>query len=69
VAISRFRTIFFSDPATVSGHERGRRQPERRDEALRTVERLRESLATHYSDERSMVFDSRSWLITARRRR
>jgi SAM-dependent methyltransferase len=38
-------------------------------EAARTVERLRETLAAHYSEERGVVFDSRSWLITARRRR
>jgi SAM-dependent methyltransferase len=38
-------------------------------EAVRTVERLRETLAAHYSDERGVVLDSRSWLITARRRR
>ena len=38
-------------------------------EAARTVERLREMLAAHYSDERGLVLDSRSWLITARRRR
>ena len=38
-------------------------------EAARTVERLRETLAAHYSDERGVVLDSRSWLITARRRR
>ena len=37
-------------------------------EAARTVERLRETLAAHYSDERGVVLDSRSWLITARRR-
>ncbi len=37
--------------------------------AARTVERLREMLAAHYSDERGVVLDSRSWLITARRRR
>ena len=36
-------------------------------EAARTVERLREMLAAHYSDERGVVLDSRSWLITARR--
>jgi SAM-dependent methyltransferase len=35
-------------------------------EAARTVERLREMLAEHYSDERGVVLDSRSWLITAR---
>ena len=38
-------------------------------EAGRTVERLRVTLAAHYSDERGVSFDSRSWLITARRRR
>src|ERR671915_654633 len=38
-------------------------------EAARTVERLRETLAAHYSDERGVMLDSRSWLITARRRR
>jgi SAM-dependent methyltransferase len=38
-------------------------------DAARTVERLRETLAAHYSDERGVVLDSRSWLITARRRR
>jgi SAM-dependent methyltransferase len=37
-------------------------------EAARTVERLRETLAAHYSDERGVVLDSRSWLVTARRR-
>ncbi len=35
------------------------------DEAARTVERLRETLAEHYSADRGVVFDSRSWLITA----
>jgi hypothetical protein len=38
-------------------------------EAARTVGRLRETLAAHYGDERGVVLDSRSWLITARRRR
>jgi SAM-dependent methyltransferase len=38
-------------------------------EAARTVERLRETLAAHHSDERGVVLASRSWLITARRRR
>jgi SAM-dependent methyltransferase len=37
-------------------------------EVARTVERLRAMLAAHYSDERGVVLDSRSWLITARRR-
>ena len=35
-------------------------------EAARTVERLRELLAAHCTDDRGVVFDSRSWLITAR---
>jgi SAM-dependent methyltransferase len=38
-------------------------------EAARTVERLRAMLAAHYSDEGGVVLDSRSWLITAGRRR
>jgi hypothetical protein len=38
-------------------------------EAARTVERLRETLAAHYSDERGVVLDSRLWLITGQRRR
>jgi SAM-dependent methyltransferase len=38
-------------------------------DAARTVERLRATLAAHYSDERGVVLDSRSWLISARRRR
>jgi SAM-dependent methyltransferase len=38
-------------------------------DAARTVARLRETLAAHYSDERGVVLDARSWLITARRRR
>jgi SAM-dependent methyltransferase len=37
-------------------------------EAARTVERLRETLAAHYSDEHGVLLDSRSWLVTARRR-
>jgi SAM-dependent methyltransferase len=39
------------------------------DEANRTVERLRGMLAAHHGDERGVVLDGRSWLITARRRR
>jgi SAM-dependent methyltransferase len=35
-------------------------------EAGRAVERLREMLAAHYSDERGVALDARSWLITAR---
>lgn len=38
-------------------------------EAGRTVERLRDMLAAHHSQENGVVLDSRSWLITARRRR
>ena len=37
-------------------------------EAARTVKRLRETLAAHHSDERGVVLDARSWLLTARRR-
>ena len=37
-------------------------------EAARAVERLRETLAAHHSEERGVALDSRSWLITARRR-
>jgi SAM-dependent methyltransferase len=37
------------------------------DEAARTVERLREMLAAHYSDDRGVALDARSWLVTARR--
>jgi SAM-dependent methyltransferase len=36
-------------------------------EAARIVERLRETLVAHYTDERGVALDSRSWLITARR--
>ena len=38
-------------------------------EAARTVERLRETLAAHHTDEHGVVLDSRCWLITAQRRR
>jgi SAM-dependent methyltransferase len=38
------------------------------DETDRAVERLREALAAHYRAEHGVVFDSRSWLITARRK-
>jgi len=37
--------------------------------AARTVERLRETLAAHYTREGGVALDSRSWLISARRRR
>ena len=37
--------------------------------AARTVERLREMLAAHYRHELGVVLNSRSWLITAGRRR
>ncbi len=39
------------------------------DEAVRTVERLSTMLAAHYSCEHGVTLDSRSWLITGRRRR
>jgi SAM-dependent methyltransferase len=38
------------------------------DEAARAIERLREMLAAHYNDGRGVLLDSRSWLVTARRR-
>ncbi len=38
-----------------------------RSDATLAVERLRETLAAHYSDARGVVFASRAWLITARR--
>ena len=34
-------------------------------EATRTVERLRDVLAAHHTDDRGVALDSRSWLITA----
>ena len=37
-------------------------------ESALAVGRLREMLAAHHSDERGVALDSRSWLITARRR-
>jgi len=37
-------------------------------EAARTIERLRAMLAAHHSPEHGVALDSRSWLITARRR-
>jgi SAM-dependent methyltransferase len=37
-------------------------------ESARVVERLRETLVAHYNVERGVVFDARSWVITARRR-
>ncbi len=36
-------------------------------DAARTVARLRETLAAHYTVERGVALPSRSWLITARR--
>jgi SAM-dependent methyltransferase len=36
-------------------------------EAARAVERLRDMLAAHFSDEHGVALDSRSWLVTARR--
>jgi SAM-dependent methyltransferase len=37
-------------------------------EAAKAVGRLRNMLEAHYDDERGVVLDARSWLITARRR-
>jgi len=39
------------------------------DEASGAVERLRTMLAAHYTDECGVALDSRSWLISAKRRR
>jgi SAM-dependent methyltransferase len=39
------------------------------DETADAVERLRRMLAAHYTNERGVALDSRSWLITAKRRR
>ena len=39
------------------------------DEAAGAVERLRRMLAAHYTNARGVALDSRSWLITAKRRR
>jgi SAM-dependent methyltransferase len=39
-----------------------------RDDAARAVDRLRETLEGHYGDAEGVAFDSRSWLITGRRR-
>ena len=36
-------------------------------EAARAVERLRDTLADHHTEERGVALDSRSWLVTARR--
>jgi SAM-dependent methyltransferase len=38
------------------------------DAAAHTVERLREMLAAHHGERSGVALDSRSWLITARRR-
>ena len=38
-----------------------------RGDSAHAVDRLREMLAAHYSDDRGVVLDSRSWLITGRR--
>jgi SAM-dependent methyltransferase len=42
-----------------------RLDPDARERAL---ERLRDTLAAHHSPDRGVVFDSRAWLISARRR-
>jgi ubiquinone/menaquinone biosynthesis C-methylase UbiE len=39
-----------------------------RDDAARAVDRLRRALEGHYGDDKGVAFDSRSWLITGRRR-
>jgi hypothetical protein len=42
-----------------------RLDPDARERAL---ERLRETLAAHHRPDRGVVFDSRAWLVSARRR-
>jgi SAM-dependent methyltransferase len=39
-----------------------------REDAARAVDRLRGTLEDHYGDDEGVAFDSRSWLVTARRR-
>jgi ubiquinone/menaquinone biosynthesis C-methylase UbiE len=39
-----------------------------RDDAIHAIARLRETLEAHYNDDQGVAFDSRSWLITCRRR-
>lgn len=39
-----------------------------RGDALRAIARMRETLKAHYDDDQGVVFASRSWLITCRRR-
>ena len=57
--------------ATILGFESTRAALERLSDgkAARTVARLRETLAAHFSDERGVALDARSWLVTARRGR
>jgi hypothetical protein len=38
-----------------------------RDDAAHAVDRLRHTLEDHFDDDQGVAFDSRSWLITARR--
>lgn len=38
-----------------------------RDYAAHAVDRLRHTLEDHYDDDHGVAFDSRSWLIAARR--
>lgn len=38
-----------------------------RDDAANTVDRVRHTLEDHYDDDHGVAFDSRSWLIAARR--
>jgi ubiquinone/menaquinone biosynthesis C-methylase UbiE len=39
-----------------------------REDAAHAVDRIRDVLESHYGDEQGVAFDSRSWLITGRRR-
>jgi SAM-dependent methyltransferase len=38
-----------------------------RSDAARAVDRLRETLAAHYTDDQGVALDSRAWLVTGRR--
>jgi hypothetical protein len=57
VAISRFGTMFFPDPAAAFANIA----------AARAEQRLHETLAAHLRGDDGVVFDSRAWIVSARR--
>jgi SAM-dependent methyltransferase len=73
LAISRFGTMFFDDPAAALGWVRGFTRTDRVLKRLdpagaeRALQRLRETLAAHAGED-GIWFDSRAWIVTARRR-